>query len=133
MLENPAVSAWLVREGKWDIGYLCFQRIEHEAEIYRIGIVPTWQGRGHGGWLLDRFLTWGRARRVSRVLLEVREGNLPAVSLYQAHGFRVAERRVRYFSAPPEDALIMERRLPVKLHRMATGNQRRPFTRERPR
>src|SRR5689334_10919730 len=70
MLENPAVSAWLVREGKWDIGYLCFQRIEHEAEIYRIGIVPTWQGRGHGGWLLDRFLTWGRARRVSRVLLE---------------------------------------------------------------
>ncbi len=124
MLANPAVGAWLAREGRWDIGYLCYQRVEHEAEIYRIGIVPTWQGRGHGRWLLERFLDWARRRRVSRVLLEVREGNTPAVALYQAAGFRTVERRARYFTAPPEDALIMERRLPVKLHRMGGQNLR---------
>lgn len=124
MLANPAVGAWLLREGKWDIGYICFQRVEHEAEIYRIGIVPTWQGRGYGRWLLARFLDWARRRRVSRVLLEVREGNLPAIGLYRAAGFQVIERRPNYFTAPPEDALILERRLPVKLPRRNTQHLR---------
>lgn len=121
MLVNPAVDAWLLREGRWDIGYVCYQRVEHEAEIYRIGIVPAWQGRGYGRWLLEQFLEWARRHRVSRVLLEVREGNAPAVTLYTSSGFRTVERRLRYFTAPPEDALVMERRLPVKLHRPPTS------------
>lgn len=125
MLANPAVGAWLLREGKWDIGYICFQRVEHEAEIYRIGIVPTWQGRGYGRWLLSQFLEWARRHRVSRVLLEVREGNLPAIGLYQAAGFQMVERRSNYFTAPPENALILERRLPVKLRRQGTQHLRR--------
>jgi ribosomal-protein-alanine N-acetyltransferase len=118
-----------MREGRWDIGYVCFQRVEHEAEIYRIGVVPTWQGRGYGGWLLKHFLDWARRHRVSRVLLEVREGNQPAVALYESAGFMLAERRHRYFSAPPEDALVLERRLPVKLRRMGGQNLRRALGR----
>lgn len=123
LLANPASGAWLVREGRWDIGYLVYQRVDHEAEIHRIGVVPTWRGRGHGRRLLDGFLDWARRHRVSRVYLEVREGNLPAVSLYEQCGFRVGGRRRGYFTAPPEDALIMECRLAVKpLKRILTEN-----------
>jgi ribosomal-protein-alanine N-acetyltransferase len=121
MLANPAIGAWLMREGNWDIGYVCFQRVGHEAEIHRIAVLSTWQGRGYGRWLLDRFLDWARLQRVSRVLLEVREGNRPALALYETAGFRIAERRRRYFTAPPEDALVMERRLPVKPHPLPAG------------
>ena len=110
MLSNPAVGAWLVREGRWDIGYVCFQRVEHEAEIYRIGVVPTWQGRGYGRWLLKHFLDWARRHRVSRVLLEVREGNQPAVALYESAGFMLAARRVASSPVDASAALPMETR-----------------------
>jgi ribosomal-protein-alanine N-acetyltransferase len=46
--------------------------------------------------LLDQFLDHARDRGVSRVHLEVREGN-PAVIMYRSAGFSLAGRRPKYY------------------------------------
>ncbi|MFN8091404.1 MAG: hypothetical protein U0599_04125 [Vicinamibacteria bacterium] len=44
--------------------------------------------------------------------LGVRASNAPARALYAAAGFREAGRRRDYYSAPVEDALLLEAALP---------------------
>ncbi len=46
--------------------------------------------------LLDQFMDSARQQGVSRVHLEVREGN-PAVIMYRSAGFSVAGRRRKYY------------------------------------
>lgn len=53
-------------------------------------------------------------RRVERVLLEVRESNQAAISVYARLGFEVAGRLKRYYRNPLEDALLMTLVLPGK-------------------
>ena len=45
-------------------------------------------------------------RELAFIRLEVRECNLPAVSLYKKHGYVQAGRRKDYYTRPKEDALI---------------------------
>lgn len=46
-------------------------------------------------------------RKVDRLILEVRQSNQPAISLYQKLGFEVAGQIKRYYRNPVEDALVM--------------------------
>ena len=45
--------------------------------------------------------------RTVRFMLEVREGNVPAIKLYEKFGFKVIHIRYKYYKT--ENALIMER------------------------
>jgi ribosomal-protein-alanine N-acetyltransferase len=49
----------------------------------------------------------GRRRGVKAAFLELRAGNRAALSLYEKCGFRLSSRRKKYYSEPPEDALVM--------------------------
>jgi ribosomal-protein-alanine N-acetyltransferase len=42
------------------------------------------------------------------ILLEVRESNEPALSLYGGLGFRELDRRARYYDDTGEDAVVMQ-------------------------
>jgi ribosomal-protein-alanine N-acetyltransferase len=57
--------------------------------------------------LLRVGLTALRNRRVDEVLLEVRESNRSAQSLYASHGFRPVGQRAAYYRNPKEDALVL--------------------------
>jgi hypothetical protein len=64
-------------------------------------------GGGLGGYLLDVC-----EKRLKRpvVLLTVREGNTPAVRLYQRAGYRTIERKWGYYR-DGETGLVMEKRM----------------------
>ena len=89
-------------------GLLVYSRVVDEAELLNIVVDPARQGQGLGRRLMACLLDNNRdcARRV---LLEVRESNVPAIGLYLAHGFVVSGRRKQYYPAVDgrEDALIM--------------------------
>ena len=51
----------------------------------------------------------GRERGARSALLEVRASNLAARRLYEKHGFVVEGVRRRYYSHPPEDAVLMRK------------------------
>ena len=55
--------------------------------VISICVHPEMRNLGVGSGLLSCALQWGRHMEAGRVLLEVREGNLPALSFYRRHGF----------------------------------------------
>lgn len=78
------------------VGFSLFRTVVDESELLLIAVLPEEQRRGVGRLLLDDFLDRARSDRVSRVHLEVRDGN-PAISMYRAAGFSPHGRRRNYY------------------------------------
>jgi ribosomal-protein-alanine N-acetyltransferase len=107
-LENPVSRLELLRVDGRLCGYLCYWLIVGEMQILNIATAPDWRRQG----VADRLLTQAFARLGSEGLtsawLEVREGNMAALSLYRRHGFVVAGSRAGYYR-DGENALLMVR------------------------
>jgi ribosomal-protein-alanine N-acetyltransferase len=82
-----------------------------ECELEFVLVRPEVRRSGIGGMLVHAVLNWGRDLRADEIRLEVRESNVGAVQLYERCGFEIAGRRPGYYANPPEDALLMHRRL----------------------
>lgn len=99
------------RQEKQIAGFLVARVMADEMEILNLAVEPGWRRLGVAGKLLETALAQGRASGARRVFLEVRESNVAAIAFYQAHGFAPAGRRPRYYSDPPEDALVLSLQL----------------------
>ncbi|MCP1326249.1 ribosomal protein S18-alanine N-acetyltransferase [Halomonas sp. 707D4] len=97
------------------VGYALVACLPFEAELQAIGVLPERRGQGVGRVLLQAVIAQARAWQSERMLLEVRAGNLAAITLYERLGFGVDGRRKGYYpaidAAGREDALLMSRGL----------------------
>lgn len=92
------------------MGYILGWNVGDEAEIARIGVLPTLRRQGLGQHLLEAALVAFAAHGVVEVFLEVRAGNMTARHLYDRNGFiQIGSRR--HYYANGEDAVVMSRRL----------------------
>jgi ribosomal-protein-alanine N-acetyltransferase len=99
ILPMAGVSLMLARDGSGDaIGFSLFRTVIGESELLLIAVIPEHHRRGVGRMLLDDFLDQARDDKVSRVHLEVRDGN-PAVAMYREAGFSPVGRRRNYYHA----------------------------------
>ncbi len=107
-LTNPfaAVDLLITEEGV--VGYLCSWYLHGELEILNVATAPPFRRRGVAHALLEHVLGRSRKQALRKGYLEVRAGNLGAIALYEAHGFKVTARRPGYYP-DGEDALLMER------------------------
>lgn len=80
------------------VGFSLFRTVANESELLLIAVVPGEQRRGVGTLLLRHFLDRARKDGVSRVHLEVRDGN-PAIDMYHMAGFSPVGRRRNYYHA----------------------------------
>lgn len=95
----------LLEEGKLT-GYVNVRILGEEAELMRIAVRRASRGKGFGKKLLRFGMREMLARGAVMATLEVRAGNIPAVRLYEAHGFLPEGRRKRYYENPVEDAVL---------------------------
>ncbi len=93
------------------IGYVIFTRVPPEGEILRIAVDDGVRRQGVAEGLLDALLKECAQEGITRILLEVRAGNTPAVRLYEKTGFTVDGVRKAYYQDPAEDALLMSREI----------------------
>ena len=93
------------------VGYAGLQVILDEGYITNIAVRPECRRRGVAAKLLQVFLDFGQANRLSFLTLEVRASNYDAIALYGSRGFRSMGRRKNYYEHPREDALIMTKEL----------------------
>ena len=91
------------------VGYAGLQVILDEGYITNIAVRPECRRRGVAAKLLQVFLDFGQANRLSFLTLEVRASNYDAIALYGSRGFRSMGRRKNYYEHPREDAIIMTR------------------------
>lgn len=89
-------------------GYICFWPVADEFQMLNLAVHPDYRRQGVGRDLLSFLLTEAKAKKVSKVFLEVRPSNLVALELYRSLGFMVLYRRPGYYGQGGEDALVME-------------------------
>lgn len=101
ILPMAGVSLMLAREGGNDevIGFSLFRAVADESELLLLGVLTTHQRRRIGRHLLSDYLDRARNDGITRVHLEVRDGN-PAVEMYRNAGFSPVGRRRNYYHAP---------------------------------
>ena len=81
------------------VGFSLSRTVADESELLLLSVSPSRQRRGIGARLLDDFMNRARDQGVSRVHLEVRDGN-PAVEMYRSAGFAAVGGRRNYYHAP---------------------------------
>jgi ribosomal-protein-alanine N-acetyltransferase len=102
----------LVSEGDRKVtGFLVGREVAGEAEILNLAVLVAKRRRGEGGALLQAAMDELRARKVSRVFLEVRESNEGGIAFYVRHGFSKTGKRASYYHDPEETAIVMEMKL----------------------
>ena len=92
-------------------GYIVARQAANELHINNVAVRSEYRRRGIGSALLWQILEEGRKLRATAAFLEVRAGNALAQALYLKCGFQCVGRRLKYYSAPVEDALIMSSEL----------------------
>ena len=105
------LSAYLVAldDGDRVVGYAGVQVILDEGYITNIAVRPECRRQGVAAKLLQVFMDFAKANKLSFLTLEVRASNYDAIALYGSRGFRSMGRRKNYYEHPKEDALIMTR------------------------
>jgi ribosomal-protein-alanine N-acetyltransferase len=107
---RPWARIWAVRaEGASEglAGYLLSWHVADELHVLSVATLPPLRRRGIGRALIEAALAYAGAHGVRLVLLEVRQSNCDAISLYRAAGFAVTGVRRAYYSEPEEDAVEM--------------------------
>ena len=96
------------------LGYFVAMKGVDEVHLLNITVAPEYQGQGWSRLLLEALAIWARGQGAEWLWLEVRVGNLRALHVYEAHGYRRVGLRKEYYPAQHgkrEDAIVMSLRL----------------------
>jgi ribosomal-protein-alanine acetyltransferase len=81
---------------------------EAAAEIEGLVVDEKYRRRGFASALIQACMERAAHAGASHMSLEVRASNAAALGLYQRHGFSAVGRRRAYYSAPVEDAVLLQ-------------------------
>lgn len=89
-------------------GYLGIWCMAEDGDLCNMAVAEGARREGVASGLMEEGMAYCKKQGVQRIVLEVRESNLPAKALYQREGFAPIGVRKQYYSEPQEDAVIME-------------------------
>jgi len=110
--QSQSRTALVVEQDANVVGFIVGRQVEDEWEIENIAVTGTARRHGLGSRLVGELLDLVRSHGGKSVLLEVRESNGAARSLYEKWGFLEVGRRKMYYQNPPEDALVLKFKFP---------------------
>lgn len=87
---------------------LAYRRGAKDLHITNIAVLPIWQKKGLGSYLLNYAGKLAKINHLNRVTLEVRRSNRAARQLYEKIGFTKKAEVSGYYNDNHEDAIEME-------------------------
>ena len=106
------LSDWLVAlEEDRVVGYVGAQTVIDGSDMMNIAVHPDYRRKGIAQALIEELETCLRNRGSKMLLLEVRDSNAPAITLYEKLGFHQVGLRKNYYRNPKEDARILRKEL----------------------
>ena len=81
--------------------------VSGEAYINNIAVLDDFRKQGIAKTIVNQLISICESKNCEFVTLEVRESNLPAISLYEKKGFEKVTIRKNYYNEPIENAIIM--------------------------
>ena len=107
-IENKLATYHCAMTSKGDIaGFYGFWQILEEAHITTIATHPDFRRQGVSKFLMFDLIDECYKKMIKYITLEVRESNIPAISLYDKFGFSTIGTRKNYYQDNNENALIM--------------------------
>lgn len=91
------------------IAYCAITALYETADLCNIAVKEGYRRCHIAERLLEECILRCKGQGVTRILLEAREGNIPALSFYKKMDFKEIGRRKGYYKEPCEDAVIMEK------------------------
>lgn len=107
-------EAQLLLAGDTLLGYFVAMKGVDEVHLLNITVAPAYQGQGWAHVMLDALTIWAKGQRAEWLWLEVRVGNLRALQVYEAQGYRRVGLRKKYYPADKgqrEDGVVMSLKL----------------------
>ncbi len=104
----------LLAENPHAVGMMVYRLHHEQADIITIAVRPACRRRGIARALLAQAMQTMASRGVNAIFLDVEDGNVAALQLYETHGFTVINRRKHYYKQKDgsfTDALVMTRKL----------------------
>lgn len=93
-------------EGEKLVGEISFSYLFNQADIESVFVGEEYRKKGIASELLSFCMNFLKDKEVNEIFLEVREKNIPAISLYKKFNFEKIKIRERYYS-DGENAVIM--------------------------
>ncbi len=93
------------------IAYCTITALYETADLCNIAVKEEYRRCHIAEKLLEKCVITCKARGVTRILLEAKESNTPALNFYKKMGFMEIGKRKNYYKEPCEDAVIMEKML----------------------
>lgn len=107
LANNLAHYYCAVDENNTLLGYAGCWHIFEEAHITTLSVHPEQRKKGIAQSLLFSVIDDCYKNKIKYITLEVRESNVPAISLYEKNGFKSIGTRKNYYQDNNENALIM--------------------------
>ncbi|MEG2640379.1 MAG: ribosomal protein S18-alanine N-acetyltransferase [Bacilli bacterium] len=104
--ENDFSIIMVATDDEKVVAYIDFWITFDSATICRIAVNPLYRKRGIGLELLKLMEKRAKAEKCSNITLEVREGNIEAIGLYQKFGFIVITKKIQFYD-DGENAIYM--------------------------
>ena len=104
---NTSWHFFVATENDTVVGYISFYCILDETEIVNVCVMPELRGKGIGRALTKCAIDFNKEINGSRVMLEVRKSNTPAIKLYESLGFISVGVSKNHYKLPTEDAILM--------------------------
>lgn len=91
------------------VGFTALEWVLDEGSLTEIAVLKECRGQGIANMLMSELIKTAQEKNLAFITLEVRESNIPAISLYKKFGFREVGVRKNYYKNPTENALLMTR------------------------
>ncbi len=106
-IDNPIWHFFVAKIDESIVGYISFTKIIDECQIVNVATSPSARKMGVGKALIERLLSYAKENGCTKLFLEVRESNLPAISLYKKFGFLPVGISKNHYTQPKENAVLM--------------------------
>lgn len=93
------------------IGYVGMYDVSGDGDITNVAVSQQYRNLGVASMLIDALIKEAQKRSISKLMLEVRQSNSPAINLYKKFGFVEVGTRKNYYTNPKEDAILMDKSL----------------------
>ncbi len=92
------------------VGFMVYELNRTRLHLLNLAVVAGEQRRGVGRQMVAKLIGKLSAQRRTRIVLEVRERNLPAQLFFRTLGFRAVSVLRNFYEDTPEDAYLMQYR-----------------------
>jgi ribosomal-protein-alanine N-acetyltransferase len=93
------------------VGFMVYELQKHRLHVLNFAVSEHFRRRGIGAQMAKKLVSKLSYDRRSRIMLEVRETNLPAQLFFRSLGFRAVSVLRKFYEDTPEDAYLMQFRV----------------------